>query len=1118
MRNLLRSPFLWIGAVTLSGMLYFFAFHFFPQTFPLVHADITMDLEQAIEQADIIAQKNNFGPEHYQSAAMFHTDNTVKTFVELEAGGTSTFVAMMEEKLYMPYTWKIRHFKEHEKNETTITFTPDGKPYGFIETISENVPGAQLSENDARTLAEKEAITNWNINFSFYTLVEASQKTEISNRVDHTFVYERTDSKIGEGQYRLKIVVSGNKTTELTHFVKVPESFTRRYAEMRSANTTIAMIASLIVLFLYFIGGGCYGLYWIIKKRWHLFKQPLLWGFILASTSVLVSINQLPFLWMQYNSAFSINNFLVKLFLSLFVSLFAQTTVYTTIITAAESLTRRAFGKHPQLWSIFSSENSSSYAILSRTLGGYLLVGFNMAFVIAFYLLSIRYLGWWSPSEMLFDPNILATYAPWFSPLATALNAGFIEECLFRAIPLAGAALLGTYFGKRNWWIGAAFILQAIIFGAAHANYPVQPSYGRLVELLIPSFIWGATYLMFGLLPTIIAHVVYDVIWMSLPIFVSNAPDAFTYKIIICTVTLFPLLRITYARFRKGTWTDLPESAKNATWQPLQVPQETQESTVIEQTVYANNLHYRKTTFALGILGLIAWICTTQFTHDGVTITLDRNQAVARANNFLEQKHISLTAPWQTLPLIFTHYQLVPHIATQHKFIWKKGKKELYHSLLGTYLQPAHWTIRYAQFDGDLIQRAEEHKIMLYDDTIWRHYHQLPESSAGASLHQAQARAIAHTTLQEQFNIDPTQVTEISATQGQLPNRTNWLFIFSNPTVYPLQTGQARISILIGGDTVIDAARTIHVPEEWERKEQNKQNTLSIVVIIFSIVLMSSLLFGIIILFRQKHIFPFSKSLFFILLGISAIISIVDIINTWPSIAGVFNTSLPLRDQLLQFILSLGLSSLLKSIFYALLISYVLSYKTKHKLLHNWFSVGTGICTGLFFAGIIAYARTLIPHNMPLWPTYDALGCSIPLLASLLSSIIYCLQITTLLSLLFMLIDTATIQWQKHRILFTIIAALIGMAIVGLPSLKMLPLWILVGTTIGFVFIALYQHIIRYNYALIPLATGSVLILHLVQQGIFNAYPGATLAAMINILATLIVSALWYWYILKTNK
>lgn len=1117
MKNLSRSPFLWISATALSGMLYFFAFHFFPQTFPIINLTITMDLEQALEQANTIAQKHNLGPSDYHSAAMFHTDNTVKTFVELEAGGKDAFVTMMDDLLYMPYTWKVRHFKEHEKNETTIIFTPNGRPYGFVETISENTPGAQLSEKDAREIAEKIAVTNWNIDFTNYALVEASQKIEISKRIDHTFVYERTDAKIGNGTYRLKIVVSGDTVTELTHFVKVPEAFTRRYNEMRSANIVVAFIASLIVLLLYFLGGGVIGLYWIIRKRWYLLKQPLLCAFILALLSVFASANQLPFLWMQYNSTFSINSFLVQLFLTFLISFIGQTAAYTFIIMAAESLTRRAFGNHPQLWSVFSAENSSTYAIAGRTLGGYLLVGFNVAFVIAFYMLSLRYLGWWSPAEMLFDPNILATYAPWFSPLALSLNAGFIEECLFRAIPLAGAALLGSHFGKRNWWIAAAFILQAIVFGAAHANYPVQPSYARLIELLIPSCIWGAIYLRFGLLTNIIAHVVYDIIWLSIPIFISYSSDTSAYKGIIIIITLLPLLRVLYARLKKGNWSALPQSARNDSWQPSTASEEKHEETIETKATHRPTASStKKSIFILGILGLVAWLCTTRFDHDGITITLNRSEAVTHANTFLEQKNTVLTAPWQTFPLMFTHYSL---IAMQHMFIWKKGKKDLYHSLLGTYLEPAHWTIRYARFDTDSIQRAEEYKVMLYNHALYRYHHQLPESNPGASLTQQEARVIAHQAVRDQFNLDPTQLTEIAATQGQLPHRVNWLFIFADTNNYPLEIGQARISILISGDEVIDAARAIHVPEEWIRKEQNKQNMLNIIMLIFSLMVIFFLIGGLVIAARQKRSFMFSKWLFCALCGLCTTTSLINFVNNWPNLLGAFNTSMPFNTQLFQLIASVMVGTLITSVFYALILSYILLFRTQYTSLRGtWTTIAIGICSGLFVTGLLKGAYLLIPTNMPLWPSYDALCCTWPLFSSLLSSIELYVKLTTSFCLLFILIDTATAQWQKNRIFFTVVAALLGMAMINLPSLKMMPLWIIIGTAIGYVLLALYQHVMRYNYSLIPLATGSYIVLQLVQQGIFNAHPCAHAAAVINVCAIMILSLSWCWYTNRTNE
>ena len=92
-----------------------------------------------------------------------------------------------------------------------------------------------------------------------------------------------------------------------------------------------------------------------------------------------------------------------------------------------------------------------------------------------FYFVAVRYLGWWSPSEALLHPDVLATYVPWLSAIANSLQAGFWEEALFRAVPLAGAALIGDRLGQRRLFLIVAFVVQALIFGAGHAPYPDSP-------------------------------------------------------------------------------------------------------------------------------------------------------------------------------------------------------------------------------------------------------------------------------------------------------------------------------------------------------------------------------------------------------------------------------------------------------------------------------------------------------------------------------------------------------------------------------------------------------------------------------------------------------------------
>ena len=73
---------------------------------------------------------------------------------------------MLRERLYSAYTWRVRHFREARPNETLIRFTPDGRPYGFVETLDENAPGAAIEAADARRRAESDAQARWNVDLA----------------------------------------------------------------------------------------------------------------------------------------------------------------------------------------------------------------------------------------------------------------------------------------------------------------------------------------------------------------------------------------------------------------------------------------------------------------------------------------------------------------------------------------------------------------------------------------------------------------------------------------------------------------------------------------------------------------------------------------------------------------------------------------------------------------------------------------------------------------------------------------------------------------------------------------------------------------------------------------
>ncbi len=309
---MLQSRSFWILFTLVAVASTALAFVYFPRAFPLVSLDLSMDREMALTTARNMAVGQDWGPSEFRQAASFGLDSRVQNYVELEAGGNDAFRKMINEGRYAPYTWRVRHFKEGETLETSILFTPAGRPYGFSQKLSEDAPGASIGRDEAQSVAEQTAIDVWKIDWSEYELVEASQEVRPGGRTDHTFVYRLRNEMIGEGEYRLRLVVGGDNLTALTHFVKVPEAFSRRYQEMRSANDTIARVAGIAIVVFYILGGCLVGLFFLLRHKWILPRPAFLWGFFIAFLQVLAAINQWPLLWMSYDTALSSESFLMR--------------------------------------------------------------------------------------------------------------------------------------------------------------------------------------------------------------------------------------------------------------------------------------------------------------------------------------------------------------------------------------------------------------------------------------------------------------------------------------------------------------------------------------------------------------------------------------------------------------------------------------------------------------------------------------------------------------------------------------------------------------------------------------------------------------------------------------
>lgn len=1110
-------PSFWImlSLIFVTGVA--FSFKYFSKAFSIVNVNITIDRQEALRKAQSLAEKSNWGPEGFRQAASFSVENETKNFIELEGGGKGALNKIIEEQYYSLYTWDIRHFKEGEVNETLIKFTPDGKPYGFTENIAENAPGPALSVQAAREHAARIVTNEWHVDLTRYNLVESSQEKQPNGRIDHTFVYERKDMKVGEASYRRKLIITGDKLTENTLFIKVPEAFTRRYENMRSTNNTIANTASIFMILLYIFGGCIFGLLWLMRRRYVLWGWPMAWASFIALLQSINTINQIPLLWMKYDTALEKSTFMLQLLLLVIGQFAFFSGLLTLIFAVAESLSRRAFGHQPQFWKLWSQDAIASYATLGRTIGGYLILGFDFAFVIAVYLLGLKYFNWWTPSSTLIDPNILATYMPWFSSLVHSLNAGFMEECLFRAIPLSCAALIGEKRGNRRIWIVLAFIVQAIIFSAAHANYPAQPAYARLVELLIPSSVFAIIFLAFGLLPAIISHFTFNVVWFSLPLFVSSAPGIWIDQLLVILFTLTPLWVVLIGRLRKGKWIRLPEYLYNTAWKAPEPITKQYEPSKERPLTHPTPHPYKQTILiACALFGLILWIWVTPFKQDGLPLKIDARTARIYADKLLQTKHITLSPSWQRFVVVDAQ------LDAQHRFVWQTAGKDAYKQLIGSYLNPAVWKMRCAQFDTDIIEAAEEFNIYL-DGTgkQVRFEHQLPESRPGKYLSEKQARAVALDVIKQEYNLDSAILKEVSAVSSKKPERLDWVFTFKNPTAYPQQTiteparGEAHIIVEISGDEVVDHFRYVFVPEEWQRTDKQRQTILTIIQSLCTFLLAIFLVFGGINALRMLIAHQLAMNIFifffFLLIGKSCI----QFFNIKQMFIASFSTSEPYGYQFWELIGQLIIQVLIKAGILAFLTNFVCqSHFHLPRLPDRWQTLINGAGVGTIIAALSQYAEQLIPATKPLWADYNHAAAYFPSVSFALITITTFISTTILLYLIFYAFDVLTTGWTHNRLFCWLLAIITGILLQGALGIEHIISWLIGGTLFGLVLLALYRFVICFNRAIIPSIVGTYVIFNTIQQGLFNAWPGA-LTGMTVTCCLIILSAVWWTCYLK---
>ncbi len=1141
--TLLRKPVAWIALLIVSALCVFTVLRYFGDAFSVLDLDVTMSRDDAIREARRIAGERQLATGGLprvltEAVASFDGDATAQTFIELEGGGKPALKPLIGgdagdgRNEFTLYKWRVRLYAPQSEPEVQIAFTPDGRPSGFFSKVPEAAPGAALSAKEARTIATTVAARDWAVDFERYRLLTESATTRPRGRVDHTFVYERKAGSapaIGDGRFRLRLVVSGDRLTQLQRFVFVPEAFTRRYETLRSVNDNIAAAASIVAGLLYGLGGCLVGLIWLMRRRAVRWGPAMKWAGVVALLIGGASLASISASWFDYDTAKSASTHLFTHVAGAIVGAIVTWLLLTVVFATAEGLGRQAFGTHPRLWRTWRTPSAISRAIWGRTLAGYAWIGFDLAFIAGFYFVVQRHLGWWSPSDALIDPNILGTRQPWLAPVSMALQAGMMEESLFRAVPLAGAALLGRRFGREKLFVVVALVLQAVVFGCAHANYPGQPAYARPIELFLPSLVWGVVYLRYGLVPGMLFHFGFDLVLMSIPLFVTEVPGIAFDRAMVIGVFALPLAVLVVQRLRAGRLIDLPDSERNASAAASgasrtaaavvdavdEVGAASEAPSVSSTAVPDGAPDSRRHAIALAtiaIVGVIGIGIRLAQPFDAPGLSVDRTEAVAIAERALAARGTRLDDRWHR-----TARAVRGSDEAASRFVWREGGKTLYSRLIGGPLAPPHWEVRFARFDGDVADR-DAWRVTVVDDRpapdgVRLIEHDVPEARPGRHLTEAEARPLAEAAVADRLKLPVASLRAVSAEATEQPARIDWVFTYTDATVAMPAGGEARVVVEIDGDEVVAVGRTLFVPDAWSRDERRRDEGLIVPRALLGFIGAAFVLVCLVSLVRSIARGEASARAAWVAALITVPVLLVGAFLGFNATESGFTVAEPFGNQLLRVALQwLGLAA--SGGLFAALIAAVgvrIASRTEDRAPPSsgrWVRWAPALAIAAIVAGASGLSSLLGAASSPRVPSVEAASSWSPWLTALIGQIDFTAAASAAL-LGALALSTRRRRNEIALVVAIVIAALLGRA----SSMGAGPVAIVASGIAGLVGWWIFRTWLRGRPGVVAPLILCVVLTGFLSPLVHPGFPGAQLAAVAGIVSTLFGYAVWRWLV-----
>ncbi len=530
-----RSIEIMITVLGLMGAV--FGLLFYERAFPLAALDIDLTRAEISQRAWQYMQAQGYGLEDYQFAQTFGYDWWALNYVQSVLGVSAANQRVREDALPLWY-WHARWFRPSQEEEFSLYLAPDGEVVALFHNLAEDTPGASLSQEEARALAETYLTQDRGWNLADWELSSSSSQEQPRGRVDHGFEWKRRGFTLGESELRLRVGVQGDRVSAYDYWLKIPDSFWRGFVGEHDLGFFLDDLC-------YWIGFAGLGVAVVVAyicaiRRGALSWRAGLWpAVVVGGVALLVSANNLSLAQAWYCTSGNYTLFWLEQILYMLLDAATLAITIAVLWTGARYLGKLVWPRQDKIL----PRGGDPWSMLARsTWRGLMLSGVMSAYTVLFYIVA-QALGARVPLSVGYG-NLLSTPFPFLGPIADGLFPAITEEFLFR---LAGIALILWWTRRSRLPQGVryalALLVPGLLWACAHLSYVREPYYLRGIELLISAvFLEGLAFLYFDLTTVFVAHFAFNALGSTWLLLRSGEPYPTFSGLLAVAILLAPIM------------------------------------------------------------------------------------------------------------------------------------------------------------------------------------------------------------------------------------------------------------------------------------------------------------------------------------------------------------------------------------------------------------------------------------------------------------------------------------------------------------------------------------------------------------------------------------------------